>query len=115
MTPARLYIVTTTDLPPGVAAAQAAHASFAFSRKWPDLTRDWLIRSQYLIIVTVPDEEALIRLASTALETGIKIATFHEPDMGNQTTAVALEPGEAARRLCGALPLLGREQMARTG
>lgn len=64
--------------------------------------------SQFLVIVTVPDEIALIALASHAIARGIGLTTWHEPDLDGQATAVALAPGPAARRLCANLPLLGR-------
>lgn len=110
----RLYIAVSGDLPPGLAAAQAVHAAFLFSQRHADTTTEWFTRSQYLVIVTVPDEVALIRLVSQALDAGIEVATWHEPDMGNQTTAVALAPGDDARRLCAQLPLLGRRPLALT-
>ena len=61
-----------------------------------------------LVLVTVPDESELIGLASRALAAGIAVSTWHEPDLGGATTAVALEPGLTARRLCANLPLHGR-------
>lgn len=64
--------------------------------------------SQFLVIVTVPDEVALIGVASRAIARGIGVTTWHEPDLDDQATAVALAPGFAARRLCSNLPLLGR-------
>lgn len=112
----RLYIAVSAELPLGLAAAQAVHAAFQFSRHRPDLVDPWLRDSSYLVIVTVADEDALIALAGRALDRGIAIETWHEPDRGDETTAVALQPGVVARRLCGNLPLLGRQvDLALTG
>lgn len=108
----RLYIAVSGTLPPGLDSAQAVHAAFQFAHRHPDLTQAWLRDSRYLVIVSVPDEVALIRLSSRALDAGLIIETWHEPDRGNETTAVALEPGDAARRLCASYPLLGRREMA---
>ena len=105
---ARLYIAVRGDLAPGLAAAQAVHAAFLFAQQHPDLVGPWQRDSQYLVIVSVPDETALIGLASRALEAGIDVSTWHEPDLNGATTAVALQPGAAARRLCANLPLHGR-------
>lgn len=105
---ARLYIAVRADLPVGLAAAQAVHAAFSFAERHPSITGPWQRESQYLVIVTVPDEIALIGLASNALARNLVVSTWHEPDLDGQATAVALEPGSAARRLCSNLPLLGR-------
>lgn len=107
---ARLYIAVRGDLPVGLAAAQAVHAAFSFAERHPSITGPWQRESQYLVIVTVPDEVALIALASNALARNLEVSTWHEPDLAGAATAVALEPGLAARRLCANLPLLGREQ-----
>jgi peptidyl-tRNA hydrolase len=106
---ARLYIAVRADLAPGLAAAQAVHAAFLFAQQHPELVGPWQRDSQYLVIVSVPDEIALIGLASRALEQGIEVSSWHEPDMADETTAVALQPGHVARRLCANLPLHGRE------
>lgn len=105
---ARLYIAVRGDLPVGLAAAQAVHAAFSFAERHPSITGPWQRESQYLVIVTVPDEVALIALASNALARNLVVSTWHEPDLDGQATAVALEPGPVARRLCANLPLLGR-------
>lgn len=106
---ARLYIAVRSDLSPGLATAQAVHAAFLFAQQHPELVGPWQRDSQYLVIVAVPDETSLIGLASRALEQGIEVSTWHEPDLGGATTAVALEPGHCARRLCANLPLHGKE------
>ena len=111
----RLYLIVRGDLPPGLAAAQAAHAAFEFSAQHPDLVRPWLAQSKYLVLVTVPDEDALIGLASRALQRGIRLTSWHEPDMANALTAIALEPGPEARRCTANLPLLGRPTLEATG
>lgn len=107
---ARLYIAVREDLSPGLAAAQAVHAAFAFAQQHPELVEPWQRDSQYLVIVSVVDEVALISLASRALERGIEVTTWHEPDMNDAATAVALQPGDDARRLCSNLPLHGRRR-----
>jgi peptidyl-tRNA hydrolase len=106
--PDRLYLAVRQDLPPGLAAAQVCHAAFLFARQHPSITGPWERDSQYLIIVTVPDEIALIALASRALASGIEVSTWQEPDLADQKTAVVLQPGDVARRLCSNMPLFGR-------
>jgi peptidyl-tRNA hydrolase len=89
--------------------AQAVHAAFAYARDFPDVTRDWLLRSNYLICVSVPDEAALLDLISDASRRGIPRAAVREPDLQDEATAVALAPGQPARKLCANLPLALRE------
>lgn len=105
----RMYLVVRGDLPPGLAAAQAAHAAFEFSAAHPDLIAPWLRASKFLVLLQVPDEVSLIALTSRALAEGLTLTSWHEPDLGDSLTAVALEPGARARRLTANLPLLGRQ------
>jgi peptidyl-tRNA hydrolase len=100
-----LYIVVRSDLPPGLQAAQAVHAAFHFSHDHPELVAPWIIRSNFLVIVAVPDEDALLDLIKEASVRGIVRTAVREPDIDDEATAVALAPGDAARKLCAALPL----------
>lgn len=75
--------------------------------QWPTITRDWFTRSNYLICVRALDEFALADLAAAAGAEGIAMTIVREPDLQNEITAVALEPGDVARRLCANLPLVG--------
>lgn len=89
--------------------AQAVHAAFHFSLDWPAITRAWLEDSNFLVVVAVPDGLELAALGILAAEEGIAMTTVHEPDLNNILTAIALEPGRVARRLCAQLPLALRE------
>lgn len=86
-------------------AAQAVHAAFAFAHEHQQLCDDWLTQSNFLVIVAVPDENALLDLITQAHQRGITRAAVREPDIGDEVTAVCLEPGPAAQRLCANLPL----------
>lgn len=48
-------------------------------------------------------------LASRALRTNIGVSLFHEPDLNEELTAIALEPGDTARKLCSNFPLALKE------
>ena len=48
--------------------AQSVHAAFAFQHDHPELTADWLKRSNYLVIVAVEDEAALLDLVAKAAD-----------------------------------------------
>jgi peptidyl-tRNA hydrolase len=106
--PDRLYIVTRADLPIGLACAQVTHAAFQFARDRWELTAPWMRDSQYVVLVTVPDESALEDLCFRASYQHLAHERWHEPDLNGQLTAVALAPSAGARKLCANLPCLGR-------
>ena len=102
---AKLYVVTRCDLPAGAQAAQSCHAARQFAAEHPDVERAWFHASNTLALLAVPDEPALDALLLRARGIGLRVAVFREPDLGDATTAIALEPGPASRRLVASLPL----------
>lgn len=98
----KLYLITRTDLPPGLRAAQLTHASREFIREHPEEERAWFEASNTLALLEAPDEQALVKLLEEARWKGIPAAPFHEPDRGNELTAVALGP--SGKCLCRRLP-----------
>jgi peptidyl-tRNA hydrolase len=105
----RLYIAVRADLPPGLQMAQAVHAAFHFYRDHPSVVKPWLLKSNFLVIVSVPNEDALLDLIKEAASRGITRTAVREPDIDDEATAVALAPGAAARKLCANLPLALKE------
>lgn len=101
----KLYIAVRADLTPGLQAAQSVHAAFHFFDDWPSIARAWIHDSNFLVVVAVPDELALAELAARAVEEGLARTIVREPDLDNTITAVALEPGHVASRLCAEMPL----------
>lgn len=63
-------------------------------------------------MLSVPDEDTLALYAAKAAERGLRRTIFREPDYNNEITAIVIEPGEAASRLCSTLPLALREGVA---
>lgn len=104
----RLYVVSRSDLPVGLQAAQCVHAAAQFAHDKPDLFRRWQETSQWLVLVTVPDEAALLRLCADASKAMHPFVEWREPDLDGAVTAIALAPGGPSRRLTANLPLLGR-------
>ena len=102
----KLRVVTRRDLDIAHQAVQAAHAAIDFQHQHPVEASDWHKVSNYLVFLTVEDENGLDKLITKASLLGIKYTVFREPDMGNQITAVAFEPGEASRKLTSSCPLL---------
>lgn len=104
--PAKLYIAVRADLTPGLQVAQSVHAMAQFWDEHPSFARSWLHRSNFLVVVSVPDEEALLELAAQASwGKGLCITKVNEPDLGDEFTAIAIQPGEEAAVLCAEFPL----------
>jgi peptidyl-tRNA hydrolase len=99
------------DLSPGNQLAQAWHAGVDFAVKYPALTQHWHDTSNNVVIVNVPDETALLMLDSIAYSLGVKHHLTVEPDLDNSATAIALEPGRLARRMCAPYALALKEQV----
>ncbi len=99
----KLYVVTRRDLSPGQQAVQSIHAAVEFCLEYPQITRKWHNNSNYLVFLAVNDEEELGTLCADATETGISFAVFHEPDIDDELTAIAIEP--AGAKLCKGMRL----------
>ena len=99
---------------PGQQLAQAWHAGVDFSVKYPALTQRWHDSSNNVVIVAVPGEAEVMVLESMALTLGLKHHLVREPDLGDQITAIALEPGLLAKRLCANYPLALKKEPAMT-
>lgn len=74
------------------------------------MVSSWLEASNFLVIVAVPDEQALLGLHDEALLRDIGFTLVQEPDLEDQATALALQPGKQTRRLCAQLPLALRQE-----
>lgn len=105
----KLRVVSRRDLQIQVAGVQSAHAAIDFQHDYPEIAKEWQTKSNYLVFLTVANEEQLIKLITKAILSGIKHTVFREPDLNNQITAVAFEPSEASRKLTSSCPLLGKE------
>lgn len=104
----KLTIVTRKDLNPGYQATQAIHGAVQFIFEHPKIAKEWY-KDPYLAVLSIQDENSLKKLISKAKEKGIKVSIFHEPDIDNQITAIALEPSDATQRLTSSLPLALKE------
>jgi len=104
----RLYVLSRADLigqatTKGYQAAQSAHAVAAYLLKYPEQT--W--NNEWLIVVSVEDEERLEYYSWKAQTHGFPVAEWHEPDLENTLTAIAIEiNNEKDATLFRKLPLL---------
>jgi peptidyl-tRNA hydrolase len=100
-------VLSRADLPPGLQAAQAAHSAFQFSLEHPDVMRAWHEGSNCLVLLSVPDEQALLVWRDAAESAGLAVTLVIEPDLGDEHTALAVGPTRSG--MFSALPLTGRE------
>ena len=96
-------------MPIGTQALQSGHAAIDFQHQHPIEATEWHSKSNYLVFLTVANEDELIRLITKAILLGIKHTVFREPDLDDQITAVAFEASDASRKLTSSCPLLGKE------
>lgn len=101
----RLVLVTRGDLMPGYQSVQPAHALAEFMVTFPTVSRRWYKNHKNLVVLAAPSELALINLFKKAEELRLKCVIFKEPDIGNEVTAIAIEPNELTYRLTSSLPL----------
>lgn len=100
--------MTRADLSVGAQLAQTAHAATEFVANHPEEAASWRATSNSLVVLTAADEVALNHLIDRALVLGIQPTVFREADYGDEITAIALPVGKASRRVCGHLPLGGK-------
>ena len=102
----KLIAITHKDLKPGYQAVQASHAAIEFIFEHPEIAHDWYNISKYLVFLSVKNLDELVELSEKLSYKGIKHSKFYEPDIGNELTAIALEPTSKARKLVSSYPLL---------
>lgn len=90
---------------PGYQATQSIHAANQFLFEYPEIAKQWFERSNYLGLLSVADEQALLNLIAEASKQGIRYSIFFEPDLKYEITAIAFAPGKATKKLCGKLKL----------
>ncbi|HSR86979.1 MAG TPA: hypothetical protein VLM11_22590 [Streptosporangiaceae bacterium] len=84
---------------PGFQACQAIHAAIEFALAFPALA----VAAPAVVLLASGDELSLGWLREDAVAAGLRHTSFHEPDLNDALTALALEP--AASRLVAGLPL----------
>ena len=80
-----VYAVVCKDIPLQHQAVQACHACIAAGREIIG------IPTPYLVVLTVPDEAALMALSEKLTLNNVKHRIFHEDDMGGRATALATQ------------------------
>ena len=85
---------------------QSGHASIQFQHDHPDQADNWYYNSNYLIFLTVKDEEELYYLMGRLEREGINYSAFKEPDMDNEVTAISFLSDERTKKLTSGFKLL---------
>jgi len=62
-----------------------------------------------LAVLSVENEKELIELIEKLKKSNLKFSVFREPDIGDQITAICIEPSEETRRIISSLPLMLKE------
>lgn len=96
-------MVVRSDLPRGLQAAQIVHAA-------GESSPGNIVEGTFAVVLTMPDEEALMGLGATLLRGRLPFTPVFEPDapFNGQLMAIGIEPRrkEELRRYLSALPLL---------
>lgn len=102
----KLYLAVLDALTAGERIAQAAHAVTEMALGHPDAFRAWHSGTNTVVAVAMSGER-LAMLLHTTMVAGDAVVAFHEPDRGNERTAVAVFPSAPALRLLKRAPLAG--------
>ena len=84
----KLVIVTRKDLSAGYQLVQSAHSLAEFAHQYSDQFNDWKRDSNYLISLSIDNEEKLKDLYDKLKWHGAHVVAFYEPDIDNQMTSI---------------------------
>lgn len=106
----KLFIITRRDLSYAQKAVQSAHAAINFIFEHPSRAGPWFNNSNYLVLLEVNDEKELIKIIEKCIHKQLCFTIFQEPDLNNQITAIAIEPGKESQKLVAKLSLLEKNE-----
>jgi hypothetical protein len=89
---------------------QSSHAVADFIFQHKDVANVWHNISNYIIILSVPNEAELHAAHKALSGLNISLTKFNEPDIGNELTAIALIPNDEAEIYCRNLKLAFRKE-----
>jgi len=90
----------------GYKAVQSTHAAINFIFEHPGRAGPWFHNSNTLAELEANDEAHLERLIEKCIKLDLIHTVFREPDIGNQITAIAIEPSRLTRKVTSNLPKL---------
>ena len=101
----KLVTVTRKDLTAGYQLVQSGHAIAEFVQQFPDKFAEWKQQSNYLISLSVDNEEKLQRLFYKLQDNGADVVAFTEPDINDQLTSICYYGTPEMRKLTDKLDL----------
>lgn len=108
---AKLVVITRSDLSDGYKAVQSTHAAINFIFEHPGRAGPWFHNSNYLVELEVHNENQLKLLIRKCEQLQLLHTVFREPDIGNQITAIAIEPSKQTQKLVSKIPLLFKNKI----
>ena len=105
----KLVTITRQDLSVGYQIAQSCHSVADFAYHKPYEFKNWRENSNYKICLTTKDEQSLIKLYNKLIDKGAQVIAFHEPDIGDEMTAMTLLGEPDIKKYTSYLPLAGKE------
>lgn len=99
----KLFVLSRSDLPVGLAAAQAVHAALEWAISvGEERVREWMADSNTVVLLSVDQGEL-------DMMSGLPGAhPFVDPDLGQEKTSLAFDPGSVQKRKVSRFPLLGQ-------
>lgn len=89
-----MYVLVNKELSPSQRSVQSCHAvaEFIFRNSNDSQVKEWVENDKTLIILGLDNVNHLHEWENRLINLNIPIATFIEPDIGNQKTAIAIHP-----------------------
>jgi len=84
---------------------QTAHSIAEFAHSFPNQFLDWKRESNYLVSLSVDNEEKLRRLYYKLQDSGAVVVSFTEPDIQDQLTSICYYGTPEMRKLTDKLDL----------
>ena len=101
----KLVTIVRNDLTNGQQLAQSIHSATEFAHKHPNLFNDWMTTSQYVVSLSVDNEEKLKDIFDKLKYFGANIVSFCEPDINNQWTVICYYGTPELRKITQKLDL----------
>ena len=113
----KFYLITRRDLSVGEQLAQTNHALSQFAYENPLQFREWVEKSNYIVILSTESETQLKEIKQKLINQEIIFSEFIEPDYNNQLTSIAISPthSDEIKRMFSSLPLAGKEYRKEVG
>ena len=91
--------MTRADLQIGQQLTQSLHSSSRFAYHYPELHREWIEQSEYVVSLSVDNEEQLQNLYDNLKSNGASVVAFREPYYDNQLTSICYYGTPVMRKL----------------